>query len=263
LSTWVEQLPHLVVAKPTKYALAQRAEPNWLHFICRKGYIAPIMKQLLLLLALCIVTGVAHAQTQSGNLYIGGTVGGNIQNYDGGYKTSSMSFKPAFGYFLNENWMAGLSTELKYTHTESYGTSQQRLIHYDNRSRAVSIGPMVRYYYSIGTSFSIFGEGAAGLTFVKNKQETEMEAYYSDPYNYHTGSNVSFNTKQLFAGFAPGIVFFPKPKFGIELKANILTYTRSLDSENNYSSWNLANPKTNFNANLSLATTTIGAGYYF
>lgn len=196
-------------------------------------------------------------------MYIGGTVGGNIQSDNDGYKTSSISFKPAIGYFLNENWMAGLHTELKFSNMESNNSSQQRLIRYTNRSRAASLGPIVRYYHSVGSNFSVFGEGTAGFTSVKNKQVTEIEAYYSDPYTYHTGSSASFRTKQLYAGIASGIVFFPKPKLGIELKANILTYSRGLKSENNDSSWNSAIPKSNFNVNLSLATTTIGAGYYF
>lgn len=93
-----------------------------------------------------------------------------------------------------------------------------------------------------------------------------METYYDDPYSYHRGSNSSSKIKQLYAGFAPGLVFFPKPNLGIELKAKIISYTHGIGKGPNQDPILFTydqNSEKNLIVNFSLASTSIGVGYYF
>ncbi len=216
---------------------------------------------------LCAVVLQTNAQIESGTKYIGGTIGGSARTTTSDYKTSSFNVQPSVGYFLNSNWMIGLSTEYNVTNAENYATIyiggyNQHAVTYSLKSTVIKLGPAVRYYYHVSDRFSLFGEGSIGVILVKDKHTAENVEFYSDPNPYYRGTTTISKYEKLRVGLAPGIVYFPTPRIGIELKANVMSYQTNLSDEKTQALFSISN-KSEFNATFNLASTSIGAGFYF
>lgn len=125
----------------------------------------------------------------------------------------------------------------------------------------MSFGPVVRYNYSVGNRFYLFGEASAVYTTIKDKISTEVKEHYMNPYTYITGSKLSLETQQLYMGVAPGVMFFPASRLGVDLKVNLLSYTHNMKQSEG--SPNSIYPESSFIFNMSFGTTNLGIGYYF
>lgn len=80
--------------------------------------------------ALVLITTNTFAQTEKGNWLVGGMVG--FQSQTG---TSSITFSPNVGYFIKNNFVAGID----------FGLSSTKL---DNQIKTdVDLGPFARYYF--------------------------------------------------------------------------------------------------------------------
>ena len=220
------------------------------------------MKQLTLFLVFCLFTNVCLAQIGSGTIVIGSSAGFNEQQTNTTFKASSISIKPNAGYYFNTNWMLGINSELRFSNSETknnLGSNYQST--YKSNSKAISLGPVVRYNYPVGNRFYLFGEASAGYTTIKDKISMDIKEHYTNPYTYITGSKLSLETEQLYMGVAPGIVFFPVTRLGVELKSNLLSYTHTMKQSEE--SQNSMYSENNFNLNMSFGTTSLGIGYYF
>lgn len=240
------------------------------------------MKQILLLITCCIFSGASYAQIQAGNKIIGGTVGGSFDSPNGVTKTTSFNLKPMAGYFLSNNWMVGISGEHKRDFSDRYSSSSvtydDNYLEYvtnDTRQSTFAVGPVARYYQPLNQKLAFFGEGNMGYSFTNQKANVTQRNTYSGSFKDEFDFEVTSKAQQLYAHIAPGIVFFPKPKLAVELKATILSYYHGI-GDSPYE--NLLEPpfddvriifaydpskQRNFKTNFSLSATSLGIGYYF
>ncbi len=108
------------------------------------------MKRIFtLIFASLLLTSVSYAQTEQGRTLISGSTNLSYSTsksqdeYDGrsvGDKTklNKINFTPSFGYFLFDNFVAGVSFSFKYDRTKN------QEMKFENNS--LSAGPFVRYY---------------------------------------------------------------------------------------------------------------------
>lgn len=230
------------------------------------------MKNLYLSIAAILLSGTAFAQLQTGTKFAGLHAGASITKSDAYNKTTTYQLSPSIGYFLSDNVMLGLQGE--------YGKSIAASSHFlpgsgyngytymlgEKNTRTYSIGLMSRYYLPVGGKVAFFVETVGGYAAAKSKVETLSDhvRYETDPNGQPAGnpwgvptdsfqSSVSLEQKEVFGygGLTPGITYFPKPKLGIELKANMISYLYS------------SNRGGQLDASFNLSKTSIGAGFYF
>jgi len=155
------------------------------------------MKKLLLIAAIAVSVFKASAQTEQGNIVLGGTA--QYTESDG--DNHQLTITPAIGYFVSNNLSIG--TGIGYVQTKnSLG-----------KSDAFVVSPFGRVYKSLGSEqFKFFGELAVPLAFgnVKNS----------------SGNKVG-ETSSVGVSLSPGFVFFPTKKFGIELGFNGVSYQKT------------------------------------
>lgn len=146
--------------------------------------------------AFVFVTVLAHAQTSSGNMMIGGSVGFSSVAREGGSvnDASSFTFSPSFGYFISDNLAIGTSLTVSSSRT---GTGSAKTV-----NSSFGLGPFARYYKFTGNeNFAIFGQ--AGLSFASGKTDPAF-------------GNVTKNNSITFSLF-PGAAYFFNEHWAMEL----------------------------------------------
>jgi hypothetical protein len=234
------------------------------------------MKQTFLFIICCIVSGVSFAQVQTDNLVIGGTLGGNVNRpHNPALGNSTFNVKPFIGKFINNKWVLGISGEYRVQHSKgsqhtSHDSGNNEIQHFrfaNPRNQTMSIGPMVRYYQEVLPKVYVFGESGIGYSATRNHYE--LSSYVTNQYGeekYRYSSDGVTKTQNLYGNVSPGVVFFPTSRLGLELKANVITYTHGIGNGPNQDpvTFNFhPNTQRNLNVSLSLASTNIGVGYYF
>lgn len=222
----------------------------------------------------CILSSVSYAQIQAGSKYIGGTLGGSYSESRSDISTRTFQIKPTAGFFISSNWMLGVGLDYatNYTtsnqHTEYTVDGTTFSTHLNSvRVRTIGIGPLARYYKEILPKVAVFGEGSLGYSRAVTKYDYASRS--TDAQGRQITSSTYITNKEaqhLYAGMAPGVVFFPTAKLGIELKTTVLSYSHGIKfGPQDYNTPNVIfdNPQKNFKANFTLAATSIGAGYYF
>lgn len=122
------------------------------------------MKKVLLLTCCTISFFAATAQTQSGGMMIGASLGYYSTNYkQTDSKSSSSSLSPSFGYFVADNFCIGLSVISGRTvNTSPLVTS---------RGSDFGFGPFARYYkFTSNEAFAFFVDGKIMAGFSKASQ---------------------------------------------------------------------------------------------
>jgi hypothetical protein len=228
------------------------------------------MKNIYLTLVALLAAGSAFAQLQSGTMFAGLHAGGSITKSDAYHKTTTYKASPTIGYFLSDNVMLGLQGEYGKSVTTgghispSFGsgyTGYTAMVGEVSTS-AYSVGLMTRYYIPVGGKVAFFAEAVGGYAATKVKSKVEQVKYESDPNGQPAGSHwgvptesyqSSTENKEIFGygGITPGITYFPKPKLGLELKANMISYLYS------------SNRGGQVAASFNLSKASIGAGLYF
>jgi len=149
-------------------------------------------------IVLCaLVTGsfAVHAQISSGNMMVGGDLTFTSESHQGGSANdvSSVTFSPAFGYFISDRFAIGTSLSLSSSRT---GTGADKTV----RS-SFGLGPFARYYLTTSNeNFAFFGQ--AQISFASGK---------TDP----PSGNVTRNNSITFA-LSPGAVFFFNEHWALE-----------------------------------------------
>ena len=192
------------------------------------------MKHHFLLLALLGSTAtVAQAQSaiSAGTIALGGSIGYSSNNIKASgsagnntfteeEKASQFSLAPAVGYFIADNLAIGLSFSYQafsngndYYRTSSPGTNRAEL----DPATVIRVGPYVQYYKMLSEQFGVLGTLSGGYQATKDLR-------YSG-----SGNNAVVQERKasgLYAGLAPGVIFFPIPKFGISAAIGGLSYDR-------------------------------------
>lgn len=146
--------------------------------------------------AFLFTTIFVHAQTSSGNMMVGGSIGFSSVAREGGSvnDASSFTFAPSFGYFISDNLAIGTSLTFSSNRT---GTGSAKTV-----SSSFGVGPFARYYKFTGNeNFAIFGQ--AGLSFASGKTDPAF-------------GNVTKNNSITFSLF-PGAAYFFNEHWAMEL----------------------------------------------
>ena len=151
------------------------------------------MKKPILLL--CLIGCTLLSLAQKGEWYTGGQLGFNVSQFktevngntstDG--KTSSWTFGPEIGTFLNDRVQIGTGIILAGTRFESETTP-------NNISRGLAIGGMIysRYFWGKNT-FRPFAGIHAGYTYGKSKNSNSIQILESKQTNFITNLNAGFS----------------------------------------------------------------------
>lgn len=164
------------------------------------------MKKLILSIA--VLSGLAfttQAQTEKGNIILGGNVGFNSSKAEGTSKSDvGFNMVPNVGYFLNDNFAIG--TGVGYQYDKSVSTGKQ--------NEAFVVAPFGRYYVDLSNQFKFYGQLSVPMAFGTVKDVN---------YNGDTGAKTGTSTN-IGVNLAPGFAFYPTKRIGIELSVKGLGY---------------------------------------
>lgn len=164
------------------------------------------MKKLLLsMVAVAAFAFTTQAQTEKGNVLLGGNVGFNTSKIDGAAKSDvNFSIVPSVGYFVSDNFAIGTGVGYNYN----------KQVSDKNLNQAFEVSPFGRYYVDLSDQFKFFGQLSVPMAFGNNKYVDE-QGEVGD--KYATTTNIGVNV-------APGFAFFPTKRIGIEVSMNGLGY---------------------------------------
>jgi hypothetical protein len=173
------------------------------------------MKNLFTSLAalwLCLAVSSSFAQTSKGTFLLGGALGFSRGHTSAAYNYSATSSKekqstigidPNVSYFVIDHLSVGLVTPLTYMWYKPDGADQKTTY------TSYSVGPLIRYYFPLGSHWAIFPEASYSYGW------TVTKGYY-----YVSGDKVQVtyrgNTRNLQGGL--GLVYFLNPNIGVEGK---------------------------------------------
>jgi hypothetical protein len=229
------------------------------------------MKRLILLAGGLLAMFQVSAQELPKSLFVSAGIGGSIQQNDQGGSTKSFQVSPSVNYLLNERWSLGLfvehnrqTTETKMTSLPGSGGYYGGSRTYEIKNRSWTAGPQVRYYQPIVSKIFVFGETQAGFRAESVEIKESSTIYYYGGLNGPVIGSEKLNAESeatsVQVNVSPGLVYFIKPRFGIELKANMLNYNHGLK---NSMTPDEDTESKNFNAEFSLSKAKFGASFYF
>lgn len=204
---------------------------------------------------LLAVTCFAIAEAQIGpGLFAGGNLGISTSSSEttfggttnDGAESFNFYINPAVGYYFNENVAAGVRI--------GFGSSTTTQPNDDEfSSTSFSFGVFGRYASTIDDNgnFAWFLEANAGLGSQTSETTTGNTTVEDDP------------VSTLGVGIAPGLIYFPSPKFGFEVSlGNVISLQRRTQEDADNSDNEDVN--TSFDL-LDLGTMGLGLGfnYYF
>lgn len=234
------------------------------------------MKRLMLLIGSVFILAQADAQVLNRSFFVTANGGATLQKESADKKAKSLQFGGSINYQLNNRWSLGLATEHAISTAESINNSvvtsgsgyNSYYSYYETEYKSWFIGPQARYYYPLSQKISLFGEAQAGLY----RESLESESTTSS-FSYPGGNNgsndypafTSFSSNKAKATAAraivsPGVVYYVKPRFGIELKTNVMQYYHGFGDNKLPEGEEL--PK-RLNLDFSLANSRFGASFYF
>ncbi len=172
------------------------------------------MKKLLLsMVAIAGLAFTTQAQTEKGNILLGGNVGFNSSKIDGANKSDvNFSIMPTIGYFVSDNIALGTGV----------GYSYDKKVSNKNLNQAFEVSPFGRYYVGLSDQFKFFGQLSVPMAFGNNKLVNDQGEVADD--QYQSTTNIGIN-------LAPGLAFYPTKKIGIELSVNGLGYDHFTSKE--------------------------------
>lgn len=158
------------------------------------------MKKLFLTLSAAIaLTFAANAQTEKGNVILGGNVSYDYSKVkDADTETQSFGIQPSVGFFVNDNFAIG--TGIGYAYAESGVTT-------DN---SFGVAPFARLYKGDG-NFKFFGQLSVPMAWGTTEED-----------DVKLGNSANYGVE-----LAPGFAYFPTSKIGIELSVRGLYYQNS------------------------------------
>jgi hypothetical protein len=161
-----------------------------------------IMKKVLLLAVFIVGTLTAEAQTQTGNLMLGGALEFRSTSRQAADNSSSFTLSPSVGYFMSDNFALGLSVGFE---TNSTGTGSDKTV-----NNSFGLGPFARYYvFTSNSQFGFFGQAA--LTF-----GTGASGLADGP---------KVNSSYLSFALSPGAAYFFNEHWALELMITTLGIT--------------------------------------
>ena len=179
----------------------------------------PHMKKFILIAVFALfIAAAAQAQVGTG-LFAGGSMGlsmGNVKYHQNsssttdGPQTLSFHINPKIGYFITDNIAAGLLFGIGNNYSKTNGAVEVKTSTTD-----ITVGVFGRYAMGLGeeSKFFFIGDLNVGYTSRTGKTETSNVSVDDDPVTV------------ISAGIAPGILYFPTSKIGLEAGlGNIISF---------------------------------------
>jgi hypothetical protein len=238
------------------------------------------MKKISFSIVAILLSGTAFAQLQTGTRFAGLHAGAGISKENALNKTTSYEVAPTVGYFLTNNLMVGIqggygrsvTEETRQVPSGGSGFNGYTNMASTVKTTAYSAGATARYYLPVVEKFAFFVESGAGYSKAKVKVDYQSEQYTSTdpngqpagnywgtpsdywgaPGDYNQASNSQSLAQDFFYGtIAPGMVYFPTSRIGVELRANMINYIYSSDRGSQVQ------------AAFNLSKANVGLGFYF
>lgn len=137
------------------------------------------MKNILLTMAFLAISLAVSAQFEAGNIFVTGSLGfgsGNSESTIGsttseGPKTSNFMFRPAAGYFLNQNIAVGLGFGTESERTVRKGFNNLEL---EDKISMLEFFIFMRYYMACSGRFGWFAQPRIGFGSGKEIEEDQI-----------------------------------------------------------------------------------------
>ncbi len=178
------------------------------------------MKKLILsIIALSGLSLGSYAQTEKGNVILGGTAlyQSSKSKADNAIAAENFAILPNVGYFVSDNFAIG--TGVGYTSSKPSFASPVGL------NEAFLVSPFGRYYAGLSDQFKFFGQASVPMAFGTVKATDA---------NGDAGAKFGTSTSVGLA-LSPGFAYFPTKKIGIELAFSGISYksTKVKDANDN------------------------------
>jgi hypothetical protein len=165
-------------------------------------------KSLPIICSLILITTVSNAQIAEGSVFLGGDLAAGTQKtkseINTTYKSTSLTISPAFGKFIKENLVLGISPGYGYSNSKND-------LGFKIKSTLYHGTVFIRKYKNIGASgFYIFGQ--SGVEAGYSKQSTENPS----------GTDEVIKRSSVGINAFPGISFEVSKKFHLETGFNDL-----------------------------------------
>tara|TARA_R110000850_G_scaffold92421_1_gene196190 strand:- start:126 stop:626 length:501 start_codon:yes stop_codon:yes gene_type:complete len=148
-----------------------------------------------------MVSTMAFAQIQKGDVQITGNVGFNKTETSGGTDVSRVTISPKAGVFLSET--TSLGGVLGYTNVKFSGTTTTDLF---------NVGAYARFHKSVVENFYLYLEPSFIYGFA--------------------GSNASNDAVDI--KLSPGMTYFMSPKFALDMNYGMIGYNKDSGGTENY-----------------------------
>jgi hypothetical protein len=209
------------------------------------------MKKLLLsLIAVSALAFTTQAQTEKGNIMLGGNVAFSTSKNDGAPKTDiNFNVVPSVGYFVANNIAIG--TGVGYQFAKSYtGAVNANTAAFSTKVSAFVVSPFARAYKGITDQFKFYGQLSVPMSFGNTKVGDG------------NGDNFQKVSKDNNVGVAlsPGFAFFPSKKFGIEFSVQGISYNDQTSKDANDIK---TGGNKDFNIGANFFNPNIGVQFYF
>lgn len=165
------------------------------------------MKKIITIgfLGLLLAFSSANAQTEKGNLLLGGSLANlRIGVVDAG--GSSFNITPSAGYFIADGVVVGASLPIGYNRS-SYNDSWGK---YVSTGTSFGIGAYTRYYFKTGNPLSFFGRLGLGVNTYTSKEKYTSTSDFTEDDSFKSSGSDFYST----LGF--GAVYFLNDNIGVE-----------------------------------------------
>ena len=167
------------------------------------------MNRIAVIFVLITSSYLSYAQTSKGSFILGGDASLSFRkNENPGYsttKSNSFSLNPSVGYFVRNNFAAGLTFPIAAAHFNTNYNSGASAS--ESSASSYALGPFIRYYIPVGKIF-ILAEGSYTWARSKSKYQqvdnttgslTDVTSTYNDE-NYRVATGMA-----IFLGENVGI----------------------------------------------------------
>ncbi|MBI5914292.1 MAG: outer membrane beta-barrel protein [Bacteroidetes bacterium] len=160
--------------------------------------------RILLLNTALLCAFSTFAQTEKGNILLGGTAGFDIE-FERTANYVTIDAQPQIGFFVTDNLALGGSLLLQNAKRGDYFSST-----------SFGIAPFGRYYFGASTT-KLFVQAQVG--YITNKFESEIGGF-------------DITSDGVYFGFGPGVTFFLNSRVAIEGVLAYTNYGGDFDHEN-------------------------------
>jgi hypothetical protein len=224
------------------------------------------MTRIIILSFVLLTSAVSNAQIESGRKFIGSTLSISGYQYtlpnNSFYKSGAfnVNLNPRFGKFVRQNvamgggLIMGYSREIFNTNSNPSSYETQSL-----KNNTISFGAefFTRLYQPLTEKLYLHLDANIGVRHSIN--------YNKSTYTYASGGATEIESQSgtLTSRIAlvPGLTYFAKPNFALELNYGLLHFSNALSLNDSFS--NLASVHNNYGFSFQGSTVSVGANFFF